>query len=79
MREQYKTISIPEPLFSQIEALVKETGFRNPTEYILFVLRRSLAEIEKEKERLTTALTNKAAQEEVKKIKARLKRLGYLV
>lgn len=78
MRKTYITISIPEELYQQLEELVKETGFRSPTEYILFVLRRSLAEIEKEKEKLTSALSKKISKEEIKKIKARLKRLGYL-
>lgn len=79
MRKQYKTISLPENLYRQLEELIKETGFRSPTEYILFILRRSLAEIEKEKERLNLALAKKSRQETIKKIKARLKRLGYLV
>ena len=78
MRKQYKTISLPENLYRQLEELVKETGFRSPTEYLLFILRRSLAEIEKEKERLNLALSKKTGQETIKKIKSRLKRLGYL-
>jgi len=78
MRKKYKTISIPEPLYKQLEELVKETGFRTATEYILFVVRRSLAEIEKEKEKLMTVLSKKDSQKKIKEIKTRLKRLGYL-
>lgn len=77
MRKRYKTISIPEQLYKQLEELVKNTGFRSPTEYILYILRRSLAEIEREKEKLTQTLVEKRKQEEIQKIKTRLKRLGY--
>lgn len=79
MRKQYRTISLPQVLYQQLEELVKETGFRTTTEYILYVLRRSLAEIEKEKIRLTTSLSKKTSEPQIKKIKARLKKLGYFV
>jgi len=78
MRKSYKTISLPEELYGQLEELVKKTGFRSPTEYILYVLRRSLADIEKEKNKLNSRLSKKITKKELEEVKARLKSLGYL-
>jgi len=77
MRKKYKTISLPETLYRQIEEIINQTGFRTPTEYILYILRRSLGEIEREKTKLSEALSKKASERQIKKIKLRLKRLGY--
>lgn len=76
--KKYHTISLPDNLYQELETIVKETGFRTATEYILYILRRSLAEIEKEKEKLNLALSKRANETTIKKIKTRLKRLGYL-
>lgn len=79
MRKQtkYTTISLPTPLFNQIEKTVKETGFRSATEFIVYLLRRTLGQIEKEKERLSQLISQKRSKTEIAKIKKRLKRLGY--
>jgi Arc/MetJ-type ribon-helix-helix transcriptional regulator len=73
----YHTLSLPHKLYRQLEQMVKSTGFRSPTEYIIYLLRRSLAEIEKEKERLSLALGKKKSSDERRKILLRFKRLGY--
>ena len=48
MVTQYITISIPRPLFERLAAVLKGTGFRSPTEYIIFLIRRNLPDLESE-------------------------------
>src|SRR5947207_240913 len=33
------TLKIPKPLYLRLQELIKDTGFRSPTEFVLFVLR----------------------------------------
>ncbi len=52
------TLKIPRPLYEHISELIEGTGFRSPTEFVLFVL-RSLAgtdpqELELVRDRLKT-------------------------
>lgn len=66
-------MSIPESLFRRIEKLIEGSGFRSVSEFVTFVLRQVVADMEAEKlkgEGLT--------EEERKAIIERLKRLGYL-
>jgi len=66
-------VSIPESLFRRIERLIEGSGFRSVSEFVTFVLRQVVADMEAEKlkgEGLT--------EEERKAIIERLKRLGYL-
>jgi Arc/MetJ-type ribon-helix-helix transcriptional regulator len=70
---RYTTVSIPESLFRRIEKLIEGSGFRSVSEFVTFVLRQVVADMEAEKlkgEGLT--------EEERKAIIERLKRLGYL-
>jgi Arc/MetJ-type ribon-helix-helix transcriptional regulator len=70
---RYTTVSIPESLFRRIERLIEGSGFRSVSEFVTFVLRQVVADMEAEKlkgEGLT--------EEERKAIIERLKRLGYL-
>ena len=70
---RYTTVSIPESLFKRIEKLIEGSGFRSVSEFVTFVLRQVVADMEAEKlkgEGLT--------EEERKAIIERLKRLGYL-
>lgn len=69
--ENKVTIKIPRELYKRLSKMIEDTGFSSVTEFIVFVM-RTLAlggEIERS-DRLTT--------EEVKAIRERLKRLGYL-
>jgi Arc/MetJ-type ribon-helix-helix transcriptional regulator len=65
------TIKIPRELYNKLRELIDDTGFSSPTEFIVFVM-RSLASTGKisEEEKLTN--------QEVKTIRERLERLGYL-
>jgi Arc/MetJ-type ribon-helix-helix transcriptional regulator len=65
------TIKIPRELYQRLGKMVEGTGFSSVTEFIVFVMRSlsSSGEIKGE-DRLTN--------EEVRAIRERLRRLGYL-
>ncbi len=65
------TIKIPRELYDTLQKMIEVTGFSSTTEFIVFVMRTlaSTGSI-KEDEKLT--------EQEVKAIKERLKKLGYL-
>ena len=69
--ENRVTIKIPRELYQRLGQMTVGTGFSSVTEFIVFVMRTlaSAGEIKGE-DRLTA--------EEVKAIRERLKRLGYL-
>ena len=70
---KYTTVSIPEALFKRIEKMIEGSGFKSVSEFVTFVLRQVVADMEAEKLR-EEGLT----EEEKKAIVDRLKRLGYL-
>lgn len=70
---KYTTVSIPESLFRRIEKIIEGSGFKSVSEFVTFVLRQVVADMEAEKLR-EEGLT----EEEKKAIVDRLKRLGYL-
>lgn len=39
---RYTTISIPQPLYEEIKKAIQGTGFRSPTEFLVYVTRLSL-------------------------------------
>lgn len=41
---KYTTISIPTPLFQQVEKKIEGTGFRSATEFIVYVTRVAITE-----------------------------------
>lgn len=45
-KSKYTTISIPRELYARVEAILQGTGFRSPTEYIVFLTRQAVAAIE---------------------------------
>ena len=65
------TIKIPRELYQRLSQMTAGTGFSSVTEFIVFVMRTlaSAGEI-REEDRLTA--------EEVRAIRERLRRLGYL-
>ena len=46
MPSKYTTISIPKALYSKVDALIEGTGFRSPTEYIVYLVRQAVVAIE---------------------------------
>lgn len=69
--EDKVTLKIPRELYRKLSQMIEGTGFSSVTEFIVFVMRNlaSGGDI-KERDNLTT--------EEVKAIRERLKKLGYM-
>ena len=65
------TIKIPRELYEKLQGMIEGTGFSSVTEFIVFVM-RSLASSGKIKEE------DKLTEEEVKAVRERLRRLGYI-
>ena len=65
------TIKIPRELYQRLGQMIRGTGFSSVTEFITFVLRNlaSGGDIKGE---------DKLTEEEVKAVRERLRRLGYL-
>ena len=69
--KQRVTIKIPKELYDKLTEIIKNTGFSSVTEFIVFTM-RTLAMGGKIKEK------DKFKKEEIREIKRRLKKLGYL-
>ena len=65
-----RSVEVPESLFNRIEARIRGSRFASVSEYVAFVLREKLVSEEETAKVLT--------EEEEKKIKDRLRALGYL-
>ena len=65
------TIKIPEELYGKLKGIIKDTGFSSVTEFITFAMRNvaSGGRI-KDEDKLTAG--------EIRKVRERLKKLGYL-
>jgi Arc/MetJ-type ribon-helix-helix transcriptional regulator len=70
--KKYTTVSIPTTLYNRIKNLTKGTGFKSVSDYVTYVLREVVAMHEMEK------TSEPFGEEDVKRIKDRLKALGYL-
>jgi len=68
--KKFTTVSIPAPLFKKIEERIKGTGFTSVSSYVTYVLREVVSEEEEEGEPFT--------KEDEKRVKQRLRALGYL-
>ncbi len=68
--KKFTTVSIPTPLFKKIGERIKGTGFTSVSSYVTYVLREVVSEEENEAEPFT--------KEDEKRVKDRLKALGYL-
>ncbi len=69
--ENKVTLKIPRELYQRLSQMIVGTGFSSVTEFIVFVMRTlaSGGEIKRE---------NRLTAEEVRAIRERLRRLGYL-
>jgi Arc/MetJ-type ribon-helix-helix transcriptional regulator len=68
--KKFTTVSIPASLFKKIEERIKGTGFTSVSSYVTYVLREVVSEEEDEAAPFT--------KEDEKRVKERLKALGYL-
>jgi len=69
----HKKVSIPLELYQKIEKRAKEVGFESVEDYVIFVLEELLKELETETEE-----EFEFDEEEEKRIKERLRALGYI-
>ncbi len=72
-KETRVTVKIPRPLYRRIVQVIDQTGFSSPTDFIVFVLRDLMGEVEAKgpgKEEFTP--------EELDAVKQKLRNLGYL-
>ena len=66
---RYTTISIPRELYGRVEAIIHDTGFRSPTEYIVYLTRQAVAAIEADRQLIyslpymTTPSTDEKSEE----------------
>ncbi len=65
------TIKIPKELYEKLGNIIEDTGFSSVTEFVVYVMRNvaSGGRIKDE---------DKLTDEEIKKIRKRLKKLGYI-
>ena len=45
---KYVNISIPKPLYERLSKALEGTGYRSPTEYIIYLIRGVLPDLESE-------------------------------
>ena len=45
---EYVNIPIPKPLYERLTKAIEGTGYRSATEYIIFLIRRNLPDLESE-------------------------------
>jgi metal-responsive CopG/Arc/MetJ family transcriptional regulator len=43
---KYVNISIPKPLYDRLAKALEGSGYRSPTEYLIFLIRKYLPELE---------------------------------
>ena len=49
-KTKYTTISIPRELYRRVEGIIEGTGFRSPTEYIVYLARQAVVAIEADRQ-----------------------------
>ena len=78
LKETRVTVKIPRPLYRRIQQVIEGSGFSSPTDFIVFVLRDLIGEVE-EKARSDSGNANEGLTlDELNDIKRKLKNLGYL-
>jgi len=45
---KYVNISIPKPLYERLLKALEGSGYRSPTEYVVYLIRRFLSDLESE-------------------------------
>ena len=72
-KSRYTTVSIPVTLYERIQRRIEGTGFTSVSQFVTYVLREVVAEMEEEKLR-----SSGVSEEEKREIIERLRRLGYI-
>ena len=74
LKESRVTVKIPRPLYRRIQQVIENSGFSSPTDFIVFVLRDLMGDLEAE----NNSAKEEFSPDELKEIKRKLKNLGYL-
>jgi len=69
--ENKVTIKIPRELYKKLKDIIKDTGFSSVTEFIVYAM-RNIASGGRLKGR------NQLTEEEIRKVRERLRKLGYI-
>ena len=69
--KKFTTISIPTPLAEKIKKRIKGTGFTSLSSYVTYVLREVISGMDQEDEEVFS-------KEDEKRVKDRLRALGYI-
>ena len=70
MKSDRVTLKIPRPLYEHLQQVIEETGFHSVNAFVVHVLRDLVAE--------TGDLPPDLSPQEIRLIRARLRKLGYL-
>ncbi len=70
----FKDVKIPVPLYNRIEKRLPKTEFKSVSEYVTFLIRETLENIENDENSTKKDFT----PEEEKEIEKRLRNLGYI-
>ncbi len=68
MKQEYTSVSIPRPLYEKTKKLIENSGFTSVSDFVTFILREILADIELNKKDITDKRT----------VIERLRALGYI-
>lgn len=68
------TVSIPSPLAEKLRKRIEGTGFKSLSSYVTYILRQVASGIEMDEQKKKEAFS----EEDEKKVKDRLRGLGYL-
>ena len=70
-KESKATMKIPRPLYRRVQQVIANSGFSSPTEFIVYVLRDLMSEVESKDDQ-------EFSPDELAAIRQKLKNLGYL-
>ncbi|MDC3283394.1 MAG: CopG family transcriptional regulator [Planctomycetota bacterium] len=70
-KESKATVKIPRPLYRRVQQVIANSGFSSPTEFIVYVLRDLMSEVESKDDQ-------EFSPDELAAIRQKLKNLGYL-
>lgn len=76
LKEPRVTVKIPRPLYRRIQQVIENSGFSSPTDFVVFVLRDLVSEVEAKQAK--PGADHEFTPEELSAVRQKLKNLGYL-
>lgn len=76
LKETRVTVKIPRPLYRRIQQVIENSGFSSPTDFVVFVLRDLVSEVESKQ--VKPGMEHEYSPEELAAVRQKLKNLGYL-